>query len=290
VSLKRILIDTLYPSTMQTTVSPGDVKELWTRTDYRLARRLSLGVHAFILGLLILPAAITGTLPSTQTLVDLYKSMPLVLNLPKGDSSGGGGGGRHALTPPSRGTPPRGADRQIVPPMVETRNFASDLVVESTIVAPRFEALQALNVEIGDPNGVVGRLSAGPGGGGGIGTGNGTGVGDGTGPGLGPGKGGNGGGGPLVIRGGITEPVLVSQIPPQYSDDARKAHVEGTVELLIIIREDGSVQFDSVRNGLGYGLDQSAIDAVKRWKFLPSKKDGRPVAVWMSVFVNFSLR
>jgi protein TonB len=62
------------------------------------------------------------------------------------------------------------------------------------------------------------------------------------------------------------------------------------VELLIIVRADGTVQFDSLRKGLGFGLDQNAIDAVRKWKFLPSRRDGKPVASYMSVLINFSVR
>jgi TonB family protein len=62
------------------------------------------------------------------------------------------------------------------------------------------------------------------------------------------------------------------------------------VELLIIVNADGTVKFDNVRKNLGYGLDQKAIDAVKKWKFAPGKKDGKPVATYVSVLVNFSLR
>jgi TonB family protein len=293
VSLKQIVRDTLYPSTTTTSVPPAEVKEIWARPDWRLPRRLSLGLHLLILGLLILPAAVTGPLFSTQTLVSLYSnSVPLVLNAPPDSpSGGGGGGGRRALTPPSKGELPRSADRQLVPPMVETKNFAPDLIVESTIIAPPTETLQALNVQIGDPNGVIGPLSPGPGKGGGVGTGDGTGVGPGNGPGAGPGGGGGTGGGTTyTVGGGVSEPRLVSRTDPEYSDDARKARIEGTVELLIIIRADGTVQFDSLRKGLGFGLDQSAIDAVKKWKFLPSRRDGKPVPVYMSVFVNFSVR
>jgi protein TonB len=92
------------------------------------------------------------------------------------------------------------------------------------------------------------------------------------------------------VGAGVSDPRLILQVPPEYSDDGRKARIEGTVELLVIIRADGTVQVESVRQGLGYGLDKNAIDAVKQWKFVPSRKDGKPVAVYMSVFVNFSIR
>ena len=173
---------------------------------------------------------------------------------------------------------------------VEVKNFAPELVVESTVIAPDLQNLRPLNLQIGDPNGVVGPLSAGPGTGGGIGTGDGTGVGPGKGPGVGPGAGGNTGGGIYQVGGGVTPPVVVTQIQPEYSDDARKARVQGTVEMVIIVQTDGTAKLDRVVHSLGYGLDQRAIEAVIRWKFLPGKKDGLPVPTRIGVAVNFSLR
>jgi len=205
-------------------------------------------------------------------------------------SAGGGGGGRKALTPPTKGVPPRGADRQIVPPMVEVKNLSPELVVESTVIAPDLQSLRPLDLQIGDPNGVVGPLSAGPGTGGGVGIGDGTGVGPGKGPGVGPGEGGNFGGSVFQIGGGVTPPVVLTQIQPEYSDDARKARVQGTVELVIIVQIDGSARVERVVNSPGYGLDQRAIEAISRWKFLPGKKDGVPVPTRIGVAVNFSLR
>jgi len=260
--------------------------------DFRHTRWLSLVVHAVVLALLIIPVAITG--PSTKTLVTaLYNNtVPLILDVPRpAESGGGGGGGRKALTPPSKGQLPRGADKQIVPPMVEFKNLAPDLAVETTVIAPQLSTITPLpNIAFGDPNGVSGPLSAGPGTGGGIGTGTGGGISSGKGGGVGPGDGGGIGGGVFNVGGGVSEPRLLSQTQPEYSDDARKARIQGTVELLVIVNPDGTVKFDTVRQSLGYGLDQRAIDAVKKWKFVPGKKDGKAVATYVSVLVNFSLR
>jgi TonB family protein len=68
------------------------------------------------------------------------------------------------------------------------------------------------------------------------------------------------------------EAVITHRILPEYSTDGRKARIQGTVELLIIVKADGTVDFQSVRKSLGYGLDQKAIDAVKNWKFKPANK------------------
>ena len=111
-----------------------------------------------------------------------------------------------------------------------------------------------------------------------------------TGPGVGPGEGGGIGGGVFNVGGGVSEPVVLSQTQPEYSDDGRKARIQGTVELLIVVNADGTVRFDSVRKSLGYGLDQKAIEAVKKWRFIAGKKDGKAVPTYVSVLVNFSLR
>jgi TonB family protein len=279
--------------TIQTSVAPVEVEELWSRGGHSGSTLLSVGLHALFIGALVLPTyLIFKTPPITTTSVTMLQA-PVILKLPPkdGKSGGGGGGGRKALTPPSKGQLPRGADKQIVPPMVEAKNLAPQLAVETTVLAPQLANLVPLpNVPFGDPNGVVGPLSAGPGRGGGIGTGEGAGIGPGRGGGVGPGEGGGIGGGVFNVGGGVSEPILLTQIQPEYSDDGRKARIQGTVELLIVVNPDGTVKFDTVRKSLGYGLDQKAIDAVKKWKFVAGKKDGKPVATYVSVLVNFSLR
>jgi TonB family protein len=278
---------------IETTATPIEVEDLWSKQKRAPSQLLSLAVHALLIGALVLPAyLIFRTPPMTTTSVTMLHE-PVILKVPltSGKSGDGGGGGRKALTPPSKGQLPRGADKQIVPPMVEAKNLAPELAVETTVLVPQLANLVPLpNVPFGDPTGVVGPLSAGPGRGGGIGTGEGTGIGPGRGGGVGPGEGGGIGGGVFNVGGGVTEPRLVSQVQPEYSDDGRKARIQGTVEVLIIVNADGTVRFDSVRKSLGYGLDQKAIDAVKKWKFRAGMKDGKPVATYVSVLINFSLR
>jgi TonB family protein len=292
-SLKRAVSDWIHPPKIETSVAPVEVEDIWSKDPHsRTSGIISLGVHALIVIVLLIPMA-TLTPPSpTETSVTLLSPPPLVLNLPEqGKTGGGGGGGMKTPTPPSRGVPPRGADKQLTPPVVEAKNLMPELVVEPTIVAPQLANMPQFNFNtIGDPNGVAGPPSAGPGTGGGIGTGDGRGVGEGKGPGLGPGEGGGTGGGVFQVGGGVTEPRLRSRTDPEYSEDGRKARAQGTVELLIVVREDGTVDFKELTKRLGYGLDQKAIDAVKKWRFEPGKKDGKPVPVYVSVLVNFTLR
>jgi TonB family protein len=279
---------------IETTAAPVEVQDLWSHENHAYSGLLSLGVHAMLLAGLIIPSfLILRTPPLTSTMVLLGHEQLILPNLPKleAKSGGGGGGGMKTPTPPSKGQVPRGADKQIVPPMVEAKNLAPDLAVETTVIAPQLANVLPLpGVNFGDPNGVVGPPSAGPGSGGGIGTGTGTGIGSGKGAGVGPGEGGGIGGGAFSVGGGVSEPVPLSTPQPEYSDDGRKARVQGTVVLSIIVNPDGTVRFDNVTRSLGYGLDQKAIEAIRRWKFTPGKKDGKPVPVRVEVLVNFSLR
>ena len=279
---------------IETTAAPVEVAELWSKDNSGYSGLISIALHLALITILVIPAILAfQTAGLTTTSVMLLQEKPLILNLPKVDarSGGGGGGGLRTPKPPSKGQLPRGADKQIVPPMVQVKNLLPDLPIEPTVVAVQLQNIVPLpNMAFGDPNGVVGPPSAGPGRGGGIGTGTGTGVGSGRGAGVGPGEGGGIGGGIYNVGGGVSDPVPLLTAQPEYSDDGRKARIQGTVELLIVVNSDGTVKFDSVRKSLGYGLDQKAIDAVKKWRFIPSNKDGKPVANWVSVLVNFSLR
>jgi TonB family protein len=132
--------------------------------------------------------------------------------------------------------------------------------------------------------------SNGTGGGGGAGTGEGTGIGEGTGPGIGPGSGGGTGGGPYRPGSGITPPSILREVKPDYSEEARRRNLEGDVVLEIVVRRDGSVGPITVLQGLGSGLDQRAVDAVRQWRFRPAQRLGTPVDVIVEVAVEFRLR
>lgn len=76
---------------------------------------------------------------------------------------------------------------------------------------------------------------------------------------------------------------------PEFSEDARKTKYQGTDVLSLTVGVDGLPYDVCVVNALGHGLDEKAIEAVKRWKFQPAMKDGRPVPVRLSVEVDFRL-
>ena len=85
-------------------------------------------------------------------------------------------------------------------------------------------------------------------------------------------------------------PSIVYRVEPTYSEEARKAKYQGVVVLSAIVRKDGTIEILKVVRGLGLGLDENAIQALKQWKFRPGMKNGVPVDVALNIEVNFSLR
>jgi len=126
--------------------------------------------------------------------------------------------------------------------------------------------------------------------GGGAGTGQGTGNGEGLGAGIGDGIGGGTGGGPYRPGSGIVAPRLLREVKAEYTDEARRRGMTGDVVLEIVVRRDGSVGDLRVLQGLGAGLDQRAIAAVRQWRFDPARLRGAPVDVIVEVAVEFTLR
>jgi TonB family protein len=88
---------------------------------------------------------------------------------------------------------------------------------------------------------------------------------------------------------GVTAPKAIRTPDPQYSEEARKAKYQGSVNLWCVVAPSGSVTQIKVLQCLGRGLDQQAIQALSMWKFEPATKDGQPVAVQLDVSMNFHL-
>src|SRR5215213_8075044 len=225
---------------------------------------------------------------------------------------GGGGGGREEAKPASFGKVPQASLEvpQVVAPdpkPVLPKNPA--LPVAATVVAdPMLVPPDARVLPYGDYKSKSTDPSSGPGTGNGIGTGTGTGIGPGQGGGLGPGRGGNigggdfnaGGGGPGGGGGGdyskiftgkdvTTKARLISKPEPQYTEDARKNQITGTVVLKVVFASNGSVQNIRTVSGLPYGLTERAIAAARNIKFVPATKDGHQVSMWMQLEYNFNL-
>src|SRR5882762_1217200 len=235
-------------------------------------------------------------------------------NKPKQEKpGGGGGGGREEQKPASFGKTPQVSLTvpQVVapdphPPAIKNPALpvAATLVVDPMLVPP-----DARNLPYGDFKAKSTDPSSGPGTGNGIGTGRGGGIGSGEGGGIGPGRGGNigggdyheGGGGPGGGGGGTdykqifsgkdvnTKARVLSKPEPQYTEEARKNQITGTVILRAVFTSGGQVANISARSGLPYGLTERAIAAARQIKFVPATKDGHAVSMYIQLEYNFNL-
>jgi periplasmic protein TonB len=280
---------------LQVTSKPVAVKDIWglygrQKKSFMMSTGFQIGAVAvlFTLGATKQGQQVINTVvPIFAPNIDLAPPEAL----PKKQvMQGGGGGGDRSPLPASKGKLPRADLKQFTPPVAVYNNLNPKLPMEPTIIAPPDTPLPQVNSpNYGDPFGKSGILSNGTGSGGGIGSGSGGGVGSGKGPGVGPGEGGGFGGGVFRAGGGVTRPQVLKQVEPEYSEEARKAKYQGTVILSIEVDQDGHAQNIQVRRSLGLGLDEKAIEAVRKWLFIPGKKDGKPVRVAATIEVNFRL-
>lgn len=222
---------------------------------------------------------------------------------------GGSGGDRNPLPPQVGEVPPPSAIPAAIPitpplnpPALPAAGIDIDPALWQDLKAPVY----------GDPFSKSAIPSAGPGVDGGIGTNKGTGIGVGLGPGVGPGTDGNMGTGPKQTgccgSGGSTReggpngdggPLSITQVEqrarllfkpePQYTEEARRNQITGTVVLRVVFSSAGQVvQIRAVRT-LPFGLTERAVVAARQIKFVPAMKGGRPVSVHMQLEYNFNL-
>lgn len=258
---------------------------------------ISAIVHVAVIGLLLSGIFVSHQIvkKATHETVTLIAPSPDSYALPvaKKVISGGGGGGSHDALPAPKGRPPKVALQQITPPAIVMHNEHPKLTAEPTVVAPPQVHLAENHLPtFGVANAPVmpaAPPSNGTGSGGGIGSGSGGGLGVGHGPGVGAGSGGGIGGGVYKVGGGISAPTAISSPDPDYTEEARRAKKQGTCVLWLIVDSTGHPRDIRVIRGLGFGLDEKALQAVKQWKFQPALKDGRPVDVQISVQVDFHL-
>jgi protein TonB len=194
----------------------------------------------------------------------------------------GGGGGQRGATPVTQGHLPKFADTQITPPKAPPMEEPKIKMPDATIEVQK-DLKMANNTmpNFGMPNSpLVGNS---------MGNGSGSGLGSGNGSGLGAGSGGNYGGGLRQIGGGVSAPVLTYSVEPEFSEEARKAKAAGNVVVNLIVDAQGRPQNVHVLRGVGMGLDEKAVEAVKQYRFKPAMEAGKPVAVQLNVEVNFQI-
>jgi TonB family protein len=91
------------------------------------------------------------------------------------------------------------------------------------------------------------------------------------------------------IGGKVTAPVLLYSVSPEFTDEARRAKYQGVVVVSTVVDAQGMPQNVRVVRPLGMGLDEKAIAAVKKYRFKPAMRNGEPVAVMVSIEINFRL-
>jgi TonB family protein len=232
---------------------------------------------------------------------------------PGGGGGGGGGGGLRSPLPPrklerrgperARPSVPKVTPKPVMattrpetpkeptpPPVPKPIERAPEPLPSRALVAPVVATAAATR----DSEGAVEKQavadSQGEGAGGGAGTGQGIGSGEGTGSVIGDGASGGTGGGPYRPGSGIEPPRLLREVKAEYTDAARRRRLTGDVLLEIVVRRDGSVGDVTLLRGLGAGLDQRAVAAVRQWRFDPARRRGVAVDVIVEVAVEFTLR
>jgi TonB family protein len=224
---------------------------------------------------------------------------------------GGGGGGTHNQLAASQGRPPQPSEISAPISTTLARLPPQALPVAGIDIDPALWRNLSFT-SYGDPRSKSTTPSNGPGNGGGIGTGDGTGIGKGIGSGVGPGRDGNigdgskrpGSGGHGGAPGGddpvdpnrvyksseVTERARVLSKPePQYTEEARRNQITGTVILSVVFAKSGEITDIRTLQPLGSGLTEKAIAAARQIRFVPARKKGQAVSMYMQLEYNFNL-
>ena len=280
-SVYRNVRDLMWPeklAPLELTSTPVAVKDIWGQGTSRRA----LASSVIFQGALVAGLMLVGTSDTVKKAIQnvvLIAPPPPVKPMAQKSAPAGGGGSRSPL-PPVRAQLPRPAVKAFAPPLVTIEHPA--LTMDASLIAPP-DAWAAPTGAIGNPLGAIGG-GGGFGSGGGFGNGIGKGVGNGNGNGVG-----GSGGGVFAVGNGVSQPTLVSKVDPEYSEEARKAKYNGTVQLSIVVNTDGKAEEIKVVKSVGMGLDEKAVEAVQKWRFKPGLKSGVAVKTRALVEVNFRL-
>jgi periplasmic protein TonB len=273
---------------------------LWRGEDpfaYKRSRATNLVsfiLHAIVIGLLLylglnMKVVVPAVKKITSTNITLYAPPPPPKILPVApDQGGGGGGGAHQVIEPTRGKPP---EVRKLPPVLAPQIIHINrpkLAAEPTVQVKMPDNTNLPNLGLAQSPQIA-LASQGRGGGSGFGSGLGGGLGAGKGLGNGPGSGGGYGGGVMSVGGGVSAPVVVRSVEPEFTAEARASSFQGTVSIQLIVDAQGNPQNVHVIRHAGMGLDEKAIEAVRQYRFKPAMYEGHPVAVQLVIEVDFHL-
>jgi periplasmic protein TonB len=193
-----------------------------------------------------------------------------------------GGSGNNDPRPPRRGDLAPLSSMPLVPPRLP-QSQQEQLPVPPAVFDPNAPASVPVVTKLGLPWMKDDSDSSGSGKGHGIGNGNGDGMGDGNGSGEG-----EGGTGPYA---NVLSPVACQYCPePPYTDEARKLKLQGNVTVSVLVGIDGRAQKIRIVKGLGQGLDEQTVAAIRAWRFTPAlDAHHNPVPVWVTIETAFRL-
>jgi protein TonB len=273
---------------LKTTSQAIDVPDIWSKNpQFTRVQALSVAVHVVVLVLLILPFLPELMTPATTKAsnnISVTEISPYLPKLAPAAKKAGGGGGQRDIAPVQKGQAPKFSYTQFSKPLAKPPENPKLPVTPTLLGNPALNVPNITAQNWGDPlSKVLGTDS--------LGQGTGTGIGNGNGAGLGPGEGYNTGGGfPNAGTGGYGSPTCLYCPSPAFSDEAVKAKYQGVVELLAVITADGRATDIKVAKGLGLGLDEKAVEAVRNWRFKAALgPDGKPTSVRQLIEVTFHL-
>jgi protein TonB len=273
---------------LNVTSKPVAVKDIWSKnTQFTRVQSLSVAVHVLLLVLIIVPILPELMSPGTtkaNSKYDITTISPYLPKLAPSAKKAGGGGGQRGPTPAIRGQAPKFDWTQFSKPLAKPPVNPKLAITPTLLGNPDLKVPNITAQNYGDP---LSKILDGDS----LGNGSGNGIGNGNGAGLGPGQGYNTGGGyPNAGTGGYGSPACLYCPQPQFSDEAVKAKYQGTVLLVAIITADGRATDIRVAKGLGLGLDEKAVEAVRTWRFRPALgPDGKPSSVRQTIEVTFHL-
>ncbi len=249
---------------------------------------VSLLTHSGVVGALALLAFQTHVVRTQVTGVDvvpghLLFSPPSEIANDRASLGHNGGGGEHNPILATHGFLAARSSIQLAAPRLPD-NAPHVLAVPVTTIDETAPPIAAAVPQLGLPWMPNDTSSAGPGRNGGIGSGPVGGMGDNPGSDAGEGESG------APYSRGMTMPVCVTCPYPLYTDEARKVKMQGAVTLRVLVGADGRAAQIHVARGVGYGLDERAVESVRGWKFAPARNAARKVVpVWVTIEVIFRL-
>ena len=284
-------------------IAPVEAQFLLRASQQRLGGSFAASLTSHVVGIAIVALVLSLAPERVYEAIAVDRRNYGIVWLPEeGPGGGGGGGGNESLELPplAQIEGPEEAALSVPiedpPDLVEPEPEPEPEPLDSQELSiPAVQVASAPETRPGVLEGLraSSESSQGSGTAGGAGTGDGGGAGPGQGDGLGPGEGGGVGGG--VYRpgaAGLTIPRLLRDVRPQYTAEAMRARIQGTVWLDVVVLPTGEVGDVKVSKSLDqvFGLDEQAIVAAQQWLFAPGLRFGEPVSVLVSLELFFNLR